>query len=59
MSSRPPPTPPEQQSPAGTGDAKRPDADTSVDKRPENLDEEARFGNIKQNTTHPGVRSDR
>jgi hypothetical protein len=54
MTAKMPPVPPEQQSHKGPGDDKRPDPDTTIDKRPENLDEEGRWGNIKQNTTNQG-----
>lgn len=59
MTAKLPPVPPEQQSPEGPGDDTRPDADTAIDKRPENLDEEGRWGNIKQNTTNDGFRPHR
>ncbi|MEJ1157509.1 hypothetical protein [Prosthecomicrobium sp. N25] len=59
MTAKMPPVPKDQRSPKGTGDAERPEADTSVEKRPDNLEEEGRWGNIKQNTTNQGYQQDR
>jgi hypothetical protein len=52
MPSKMPPVPPENRSPKGTGAAPEADQDTTPPKRiPENLAQEDRYGNIKQNTT--------
>lgn len=59
MTAKLPPVPPEQRSPKGPGDDTRPDADTAIEKRPDNLEEEGRWGNIKQNTTNVGYQQDR
>ena len=59
MTAKMPPVPPEQSSPKGTGEDKRADSDTTVDKRPDNLDQEGRWGNIKQNTTNQGYQQNR
>lgn len=59
MTAKMPPVPSEQRSPKGPGDDTRPDADTAIDKQPENLDQEGRSGNIKQNTTNVGYQQDR
>jgi hypothetical protein len=63
MSAHPPPVPPEQRSPKGTGGAStRPD-DESVkpgyDPRERNLAEQGRQGAVKQNTTNKGYQQDR
>ena len=61
MSAHPPPIPPDQQSKHGAGDLGQ--ATVAGGGPPDtpdgNLAEQGRAGNIKQNTTHPGVRSDR
>ncbi|MGD9510713.1 MAG: hypothetical protein AB7I59_19510 [Geminicoccaceae bacterium] len=57
MSSRPPPVPPAGRSPKGPGD---PGTATKDDaKPPENLAEQGRQGNVKQNTTNQGHQQDR
>ena len=57
--SKMPPVPPANRSPKGPGGAARPDTDTSKEQAPENLDEQGRHGNIKQNTTNQGYQQDR
>ncbi len=60
MTTKPPPVPPENRSRKGPGDDRRPPVDGAPGQRQsENLNEQDRFGNIKQNTTHPGIKSDR
>jgi hypothetical protein len=55
-----PPVPPENRSDKGPGDATRPDINTAKPKGPpENLGEQARQGNINQNTHHQGYQQDR
>ena len=57
---KPPPTPPDNRSPKGTGDAKQ--ADTGAHPtghEDRNLAEQGRQGNIKQNTTNQGYQQDR
>ena len=57
MSNHPPPVPPAGRSNKGPGDSSggKHTADTaSVGKTPNNLKEQDRQGNIKQNTTHQG-----
>jgi hypothetical protein len=54
-----PPVPPGNRSPKGPGGAARPDTDTSKEQVPENLEEQGRHGNIKQNTTNQGYQQDR
>ena len=58
--SKPPPTPPENRSPKGTGDEKPVDKDAhrtrSADR---NTAQQGRQGNIKQNTTNQGYQQDR
>ena len=57
---KPPPTPPDNRSPKGTGDAKS--ADTGAHptgNADRNLSEQGRQGNIKQNTTNQGYQQDR
>ncbi|NPU09671.1 hypothetical protein HL666_02695 [Bradyrhizobium sp. 83002] len=59
---KPPPVPPENQSPMGTGDAKSGDAHATS--KPHNAvtgnpDQQGRTGNIKQNTTNQGYQQDR
>jgi hypothetical protein len=60
MSNRPPPVPPAGRSPKGPGDPGKVDKDQgSLPKAPENLAEQDRQGNVKQNTTHQGFQQDR
>jgi hypothetical protein len=61
MTSRPPPVPPANRSPKGPGDQTEPPASSEegADQAPENLKEQGRQGNIKQNTTHQGYQQDR
>ena len=55
-----PPVPEASQSRKGAGDHKTVDRDTSKRKEvPENLAEQARQGNINQNTHHQGYQQDR
>jgi hypothetical protein len=58
---KPPPVPPQNRSPAGTGsDPKEKTSDlANAPDRPENLAEQDRQGNTKQNTTHQGDRQGR
>ena len=63
--SKMPPVPPESRSDKGPGtpedhEASRAPADTSAKKGPpENLEQQARQGNINQNTHHQGYQQDR
>jgi hypothetical protein len=63
MSAHPPPVPPANRSDKGTGEAAstgkggRPEAQAS--KAPNNLGEQDRQGNTKQNTTNQGYQQDR
>jgi hypothetical protein len=54
-----PPVPPANRSPKGPGWAPDVPVDTSKDGVPENLEEQDRQGNIKQNTTNQGYQQDR
>lgn len=53
-----PPVPAANRSPKGTGSASEPH-DEQQEKKPENLAQEDRQGNIKQNTTNQGYQQDR
>ena len=57
MSAHPPPIPPDQQPKQGGGDASKADVKGSSNTgSPDgNLAEQGQAGNIKQNTTNPGV----
>ena len=58
--SKMPPAPLASRSDKGPGDAKKAEADTSVKKRaPDNPEQQARQGNINQNTHHQGYQQDR
>ena len=61
MTAKPPPAPPANRSPKGTGDDKTPPAKTgpSPGRRNENPDEKGRGANIAQNTTNQGHQQDR
>ena len=60
MPSKMPPVPPANRSHKGPGDASEPAKDTTPEKQPaQNLKQEGRHGNIKQNTTHQGYQQDR
>ena len=62
MTTRAPRTPPANRSPKGPGDDRRAPKDTTSHDRTTgglNLDEQGQTGNTRQNTTHPGIRSDR
>ena len=60
MTAKPPPTPPANRSPKGTGDAKTPPVDTAPrGRRNDNPDQTGRGANIKQNTTNQGHQQDR
>jgi hypothetical protein len=62
MTSRLPPVPPASRSPKGPGDQAEPPASTAkerADQPAENLKEQGRQGNIKQNTTHQGYQQSR
>ena len=60
MTSKMPPVPPDNQSRKGTGDDKEMSANqTPRQQRVENLNEQGRQGNIKQNTTNQGYQQDR
>jgi len=57
---KPPPTPPENRSPKGTGDAKPAEKDAPHSAGAErNTAQQGRQGNIKQNTTNQGYQQDR
>ena len=58
--SKMPPVPPANRSDKGPGDTEKPEQDTSIKKgAPDNLKEQARQGNINQNTHHQGYQQDR
>jgi hypothetical protein len=62
MTNKPPPVPPANRSPKGTGGSHETPVDTAPDKhvdRQRNLAEQGRQGNIKQNTTNQGYQQDR
>jgi hypothetical protein len=62
MTKRLPPVPPASRSPKGPGDQAEPptSADSKrADQPPENLEEQDRQGNVKQNTTNQGYQQDR
>jgi hypothetical protein len=62
MTSRLPPVPLASRSPKGPGDQAEPPTSTDrkrADQAPENLKEQDRQGNIKQNTTNQGYQQDR
>ncbi len=60
MSAKAPPVPAENRSPKGTGEPAVADmSQVSAGGVPDNLDEQDRQGNIKQNTTHQGFQQDR
>jgi hypothetical protein len=62
MTSRPPPVPPASRSPKGPGNQAQPPTSTNeerADQAPENLKEQDRQGNIKQNTTNQGYQQAR
>jgi hypothetical protein len=62
MTSRPPPVPPASRSPKGPGNQAHPPTSTDeerADQAPENLKEQDRQGNIKQNTTNQGYQQAR
>ena len=60
MTAKPPPVPPANQSPKGTGDAHAAPTDTAPNPGvPGNPDQKGRGGNIKQNTTNQGYQQDR
>ena len=60
MTSRPPPVPPTNRSNKGPGDSPNVPKDTAPGRQTsQNLAEQDRQGNIKQNTTHKGYQQDR
>jgi hypothetical protein len=63
MANQPPPVPPAGRSPKGPGGSTHagdPTADLKgLNKVPDNLAEQDRQGNTKQNTTHKGLQQDR
>jgi hypothetical protein len=62
MTKRPPRTPVANRSPKGTGDDRRAPKDTTSHDHTTggiNLDQQGQTANTRQNTTHPGIRSDR
>ena len=62
MTKRLPPVPPASCSPKGPGDQAQPPTSADrehADRPPENLEEQDRQGNIKQNTTNQGYQQDR
>jgi len=54
-----PPVPPANRSHKGTGDVSIVNKDTPVKKVEVNTDEQGDTANIKQNTTHPGIKGGR
>ena len=60
MTKRMPPVPPAGRSPKGPGNqAKPPTSSARESEAPENLKEQDRQGNVKQNTTNQGYQQDR
>ncbi len=59
MASKMPPVPPANRSPKGTGADPAVKADDTRKGVPENLAEQDRQGNTKQNTTNQGYQQDR
>jgi hypothetical protein len=60
MTTRPPPVPPQNRSDKAPEDKTAVPTDTSKDRDPApNLEQQGRHGNIKQNTTHQGLRQAR
>jgi hypothetical protein len=61
MTSRLPPVPPANRTPKGPGNQDEPTSSETerTDQPPENLKEQDRHGNIKQNTTNQGYQQDR
>ncbi len=60
MNAKAPPVPAENRSPKGTGESAAADiSQASGQGVPNNLDEQDRQGNIKQNTTNQGYQQDR
>lgn len=60
MANRPQPVPPANRSDKGPGDNPRPGRGDAPDRQPpENLAEQGRQGNIKQNTTNQGYQQGR
>ncbi|CAL8971903.1 hypothetical protein GJ689_21310 [Rhodoplanes serenus] len=64
MTAKPPPVPPENQSPKGTGDPKTPSTDDAAhghtaEVAGRNVDQQGRQGNSKINTTNQGYQQDR
>jgi hypothetical protein len=60
MSAKMPPVPPENRSHKGPGSAPEAPKDSSLhNTRPDNLEQQDRQANTKQNTTHQGYQQDR
>jgi hypothetical protein len=60
MTQKPPPVPPQNRSDKGPGsDPKRNDGKQKTSDPTDNLREQGRYGNIKQNTTNQGYQQDR
>lgn len=63
MTQKPPPVPPDQRSPKGPQSETRAPADTTTHgvaaSVPDNVDQQGRQGNSKQNTTNQGYQQDR
>lgn len=63
MSAHPPPVPPEQRSPKGSGGPSSAPTDEEMKDefraRNRHLEEQGRQGNVKQNTTNKGYQQDR
>jgi hypothetical protein len=58
--SKPPPAPPGNRSPKGTGEDKSAQKDTpQADPAHQNPGQQGQQGNVKQNTTHQGYQQDR
>ena len=57
---KPPPAPPENRSPKGTGEDKSPRRNArQAEPAAQNPEQQGQQGNIKQNTTHQGYQQDR
>jgi len=54
-----PPVPPDNRSPKGTGSDPNVSEDPKPNDKPNNLAQQGRQGNIKQNTTNQGYQQDR
>ena len=59
MTSKPPPVPPKNRSPKGSGEHERPETNSRARKKPGNPEEQGQSANTKQNTHHQGYQQDR